>query len=71
VGVALLFNGAGVVAAISGLVSPIWAMVAMGVSVSLVLANSFGGRLLSTPEVDGAAARSNEYDDSKFRTAGT
>jgi Cu+-exporting ATPase len=43
---ALVFNGAGVLAAISGLVAPVWAMLAMAVSVSLVLANSFAGRLL-------------------------
>jgi Cu+-exporting ATPase len=43
---ALIFNGAGVLAAISGLVAPVWAMLAMAASVSLVLANSFAGRLL-------------------------
>jgi Cu+-exporting ATPase len=42
---ALLFNGAGVLAATSGLVAPVWAMLAMAASVSLVLANSFAGRL--------------------------
>lgn len=52
VGIALLFNGAGVMAAVSGLLQPVWAMVAMGLSVSLVLANSFAGRLL--PESEGA-----------------
>ncbi len=48
VGIALLFNGAGVIAAVSGLLQPFWAMVAMGASVSLVLANSFAGRLIPT-----------------------
>ncbi len=43
---ALSFNGAGVLAAISGLVAPVWAMLAMAASVGLVLANSFAGRLL-------------------------
>ncbi len=43
---ALVFNGAGVLAAVSGLVAPVWAMLAMAASVSLVLANSFAGRLL-------------------------
>ncbi|MDP9412493.1 MAG: cation-transporting P-type ATPase, partial [Actinomycetota bacterium] len=43
---ALVFNGVGVLAAISGLVAPVWAMLAMAASVSLVLANSFAGRLL-------------------------
>jgi Cu+-exporting ATPase len=60
VGIALVFNGIGVVAAISGLVSPVWAMVAMGLSVSLVLTNSFGGRLLSRPEADGVAGRAGD-----------
>ena len=42
---ALSFNGIGVLAAITGLVYPVWAMVAMAASVSVVLANSFAGRL--------------------------
>jgi Cu+-exporting ATPase len=50
VGIALLFNGAGVIAAVSGLLQPVWAMVAMGLSVSLVLTNSFAGRLLPASE---------------------
>lgn len=50
VGIALAFNGVGVVAAISGLLPPVWAMVAMGASVSLVLTNSFAGRLVSKTE---------------------
>lgn len=46
VGLALSFNGIGVLAAITGVVYPVWAMLAMAVSVSVVLANSFAGRLL-------------------------
>ncbi len=38
--------GAALLAAMSGLVEPIWAMLAMATSVSLVLANSFRGRFL-------------------------
>jgi Cu+-exporting ATPase len=38
------FNGIGVVAAISGLVHPIWAMIAMALSVSTILLNSFGSK---------------------------
>ncbi|MDR7605974.1 MAG: hypothetical protein QN116_01870, partial [Armatimonadota bacterium] len=45
VAVALAFNGVGVVAATSGLVRPVWAMLAMAVSVGLVLARSLVGRL--------------------------
>ncbi len=42
---AFFFNGVGVPLATTGLVHPSWAMIAMALSVSLVLANSFGGRL--------------------------
>ena len=51
---AFMFNGVGVPLAATGLVHPSWAMLAMATSVSLVLANSFGGRLLGAPS---AAAR--------------
>ena len=44
---AFSFNGIGVAAATTGLVHPIWAMIAMVLSVSAVLANSFGGQLVS------------------------
>ncbi len=43
---AFLFNGVGVPLATTGLVHPSWAMIAMALSVSLVLANSFGGRIV-------------------------
>lgn len=46
VGLALSFNGIGILAAATGAVAPIWAMIAMGVSVSVVLLNSFAGQLL-------------------------
>ena len=44
---AFAFNGIGVAAATTGLVHPVFAMIAMILSVSAVLANSFGGQLLS------------------------
>jgi heavy metal translocating P-type ATPase len=44
---AFSFNGLGVTAATTGLVHPVFAMVAMVASVSAVLANSFAGQLLS------------------------
>lgn len=44
---AFSFNGLGVPLAVTGWVHPVWAMAAMAASVSTVLANSFGGRLLS------------------------
>ncbi|MEW5958196.1 MAG: heavy metal translocating P-type ATPase [Chloroflexota bacterium] len=43
---AFAFNGIGVPLAMTGLVHPVWAMAAMVASVSTVLLNSFGGRLL-------------------------
>ncbi|NIR46655.1 MAG: heavy metal translocating P-type ATPase [Gemmatimonadetes bacterium] len=43
---AFLFNGVGVPLAATGIVHPVWAMLAMATSVSTVLLNSFGGRIL-------------------------
>ena len=43
---AFAFNGVGVAAATTGLVHPVFAMIAMVLSVSVVLANSFAGQLL-------------------------
>ena len=43
---AFAFNGVGIPLAATGLLHPIWAMIAMAASVSAVLLNSFGGRLL-------------------------
>jgi len=43
---AFAFNGVGIPLAATGLVHPVWAMVAMVASVSAVLANSFWGKLL-------------------------
>ncbi|MGH2695016.1 MAG: heavy metal translocating P-type ATPase, partial [Actinomycetota bacterium] len=43
---AFAFNGIGVPAATTGLVHPVWAMIAMISSVTAVLINSFAGRLL-------------------------
>jgi cation transport ATPase len=43
---AFAFNGVGVPLAVTGLVHPVWAMIAMAASVSAVLTNSFAGRLL-------------------------
>ena len=46
ISLAFAFNGIGVPLAVTGLVHPVWAMVAMVASVSTVLTNSFAGRLL-------------------------
>jgi len=44
---AFSFNGIGVTAATTGLVHPVFAMIAMVLSVSAVIANSFAGQVLS------------------------
>ena len=44
---AFTFNGVGVAAATTGLVHPVFAMIAMVLSVTAVLANSFGDQLLA------------------------
>jgi heavy metal translocating P-type ATPase len=49
---AFSFNGVGVAAATTGLVHPVFAMIAMVLSVSAVLANSFAGQLLSGERVN-------------------
>jgi len=43
---AFFFNGVGVPLATTGLVHPVWAMIAMAASVTAVLLNSFGGKLV-------------------------
>lgn len=43
---AFVFNGVGVPLAVTGLLHPVWAMIAMLASVTTVLTNSFAGRLL-------------------------
>ncbi|MBW3651217.1 MAG: cation-translocating P-type ATPase [Actinobacteria bacterium] len=44
VSLAFLFNGIGIPAATTGLVYPVWAMVAMAASVTTIFVNSIGGR---------------------------
>jgi hypothetical protein len=54
---AFSFNGIGVPIAATGLLHPAWAMAAMAASVTTVLANSFGGRLVGhAPKLPVAAA---------------
>lgn len=50
---AFAFNGIGVPLAVTGLVHPSWAMVAMVLSVSTVLLNSFAGRALGARSEEG------------------
>ena len=44
VALAFLFNGIGIPLATTGLVYPVWAMIAMAVSVTTIFVNSIGGR---------------------------
>jgi len=52
IGLAFSFDGIGVAAATTGLVHPAFAMIAMVLSVSAVLASSFAGQLLSDGGLD-------------------
>ncbi|GMQ86541.1 MAG: heavy metal translocating P-type ATPase [Acidimicrobiia bacterium] len=60
---AFSFNGVGVPLAITGLVSPVWAMIAMISSVTAVLANSFGGRLLHGESIAGGFETFGGHDE--------
>jgi P-type E1-E2 ATPase len=44
VALAFLFNGIGIPLAATGLVYPVWAMIAMALSVTTIFVNSLGGR---------------------------
>ncbi|SDY78490.1 copper-(or silver)-translocating P-type ATPase [Modestobacter sp. DSM 44400] len=44
VALAFLFNGIGIPAATTGLIYPVWAMIAMAASVTTIFVNSIGGR---------------------------
>jgi heavy metal translocating P-type ATPase len=68
---AFSFNAVGIPLAATGLVHPVWAMVATAASVSAVLINSFGGRLLpgrpSPEQVAESAARRKEASPAEAR----
>ena len=59
---AFSFNGIGVPAAATGFVHPVWAMIAMAASVTLVLGNSFAGRLLSRARGQADSAPEDHVD---------
>lgn len=69
---AFSFNAVGVPLATTGLVHPVWAMIAMAASVTAVLLNSFGGRLLPTrpapQDVAEAAARRDQVSPEEAKT---
>lgn len=52
-GLAFVFNGGGVPLSATGIVHPVWVMVAMAVSVSAVLLNGFEGRILPSGSSSG------------------
>ncbi|NIR59170.1 MAG: heavy metal translocating P-type ATPase [Gammaproteobacteria bacterium] len=68
---AFVFNGLGVPTAATGIVHPSWAMAAMAASVTLVLANSFGGRLIqrTKAQVAHGAERPKAVFDTETRRA--
>src|SRR3546814_12390098 len=43
-GLAFMFNGIGIPLAATGLIQPVWAMIAMALSVTTIFVNSLGGR---------------------------
>jgi len=74
---AFAFNGVGVLAAVTGLVHPVWAMIAMAASVSAVLLNSFLGRLSPSSKVvreehptEKTKETTVENDNLKFKVIG-
>ncbi|EPR75405.1 Lead, cadmium, zinc and mercury transporting ATPase [Leifsonia rubra CMS 76R] len=58
VGLAFLFNGVGIPLATTGLVYPVWAMVAMALSVTTIFINSIGGRPSLLFQAIGSVGRS-------------
>ncbi len=63
---AFSFNGVGVPLATTGWVHPVWAMIAMAASVSTVLLNSFGGRLLPKTRNRRGPETTKKEDDEKL-----
>jgi heavy metal translocating P-type ATPase len=70
---AFFFNGVGVPLAATGVVHPSWAMAAMAASVTLVLANSFGGRVFtrSKAQTDHVPERPRRGPEESRSTPGT
>jgi P-type E1-E2 ATPase len=63
VGLAFLFNGVGIPLATTGLVYPVWAMVAMALSVTTIFINSIGGRPRLLFEAIGSVGRTHDSDE--------
>ncbi|MCT2020286.1 heavy metal translocating P-type ATPase [Kocuria marina] len=62
VALAFVFNGIGIPAATTGLVYPVWAMVAMALSVTTIFINSLGGRPSLLFEAIGSVGRTHHED---------
>ena len=58
IALAFLFNGVGIPLAATGLVHPVWAMIAMAVSVTTIFVNSLGGRPSLLFQAIGSVGRS-------------
>jgi Cu+-exporting ATPase len=65
VGLAFTFNGIGVPLATTGLVYPVWAMIAMAASVTAIFLNSLGTRPTLLIEAISSVGRTSEQDDSR------
>ncbi len=63
VALAFLFTGVGVPAAATGLVEPVWAMIAMAASVTTILASSLGARPSLLFEAIGSVGRAPGQDE--------
>jgi Cu+-exporting ATPase len=62
VALAFCFNGIGIPLAATGLIYPVWAMVAMAASVTLIFANSLHGRIgLFLGAVGGVGERISQH----------
>lgn len=62
VALAFLFNGIGIPTATTGLVYPVWAMVAMALSVTAIFINSLGGRPSLLFQAIGSVGRTHRED---------
>ena len=60
VALAFLFNGTGILVATTGLVYPVWAMVAMALSVTTIFVNSLGGRPSLLFDAIGSVGRTSD-----------
>ena len=67
VALAFLFNGIGIPAATTGLVYPVWAMVAMALSVTTIFINSLGGRPSLLFEAIGSVGRNHSETEEEER----